>query len=78
MSVVEEEGIVIWKVCRVDSCRNCVFEALNKTRFALPQSKTSERSEVNRPIASRFESFHSCWVERRLYDVKKCYMVSSA
>ena len=38
MSVIEEEGIVIWKV--VSSCveLNCVFETLNSTKFALPQS----------------------------------------
>ena len=46
--------------------------------FALSQSETTERSEVRRPIASRLESFNSCWVGRLLYDVEKCKVVSSA
>ena len=45
-----------------------VIEFLNRARFALPQSETSERSEVRCLIASRFESLNSCWVERLLYD----------
>ena len=44
---------------------------MNKTRFALPQIESSERSEDRRPIASRLESFNSCWVGRLLYDVEK-------
>ena len=67
-------GQLFRRICRANSCRNWVFEALNRcgTRFALPQSETSERSEVRHPIASCLESFHSCWVERLLYNVEKC------
>ena len=65
------------RLCRVDSYINRFFQALNKTRFNVPQSETSERSEVGRPIISHLESLKSCWVGRLLYDVKKCKVVIS-
>ena len=54
------------------------FEVLNRTRFALLQSETSDRSEVRYRIASRLESLNSCWVGRMLYDFEKCKVVSLA
>ena len=40
--------------------------------------ETSERSEVKRPIAFRLESLNFCWVERLMYDVEKCKVISLA
>lgn len=42
---VIEEGIVVCKVCRVDSGK-----ALVETRFVPPHSKISERSEAKRSV----------------------------
>ena len=64
MSVIEEEGIV--------------FEALNKTKFALSHSETIERPEVSRIIPSSLESLNSCLVGCMLYDFEKRKVVSSA
>ncbi len=40
------------------------FEALNNTKFALPQSEILERSEVKRSVASLREMFTSRRVGR--------------
>ena len=74
----KKRGQLPERLCRVDNCRNCVFEALNRARFALPQSETSQRSEVRHSIASQLESLNSCWVGRLVYDIEKCKVVSSA
>ena len=64
-----EREIVVRHRRRGDSClEGCVwlidegtefFEALNNTRFALPQSKISEKSEVRRSVASLRDLFTS-------------------
>ena len=35
---------------------------MNRIRYVLPQSETSERSKVRRTFAFRLESLNSCWV----------------
>ena len=75
---LKKKGYLSGRLCRVDSCRNGVLEAQHRTRPALPRSETSERSEVRRPIAFRFESLNSCWVGHLLYDVEKLKVVLSA
>ena len=61
---LKKSGLLSGRFCSVDSCRNWVYEALNRTRFVLSQSETSERSELKCPIASRLQSLISWWVGR--------------
>ena len=46
LSIIEEEGIVTWEGCVELIGEEIVFEALNNTKLALPQSEILERSEV--------------------------------
>ncbi len=46
--------------CRVDKCRNWVFEVLKETKFLLPQSEMIERSEFKRSAASFLDVSNSC------------------
>ena len=75
---LKKRGYLFGKLCRVDRWRNWVFEALNNTKFALPQSEILERSEVRRSEASLRELCTSWKVGRLWKDVETCKVVSSA
>lgn len=59
MSVFEDEEIVVWKVLLIDRWRNCVFETVNNTKFAVSQSEILGRSETRYSVASLHDLFTS-------------------